>query len=206
MVRVRKPLGPRSSGAQLWSEVERLRRSAGDTRRTVAKERFDELASELERARAREGALIEDLRTAREAASEEGLSSESIAGKPALSKLRRTWSRFAGAVMRLPILRRSRGLGGVRLAVSTDLMADLDLFELDAPHGRVASLMRDRLRRQLTHPALMVRLASDGSAADYHRTLFLAAVARYYLRPSVWRTYDKASDEGVRDALGTVYK
>ena len=202
----RKPLGPRSSGAQLWAEVERLRRARGDTRRTVSRELFEETTALLERARARESAAIDEVSALRMAAAEQGIVEESFAGKPALTKLRKTWTRFSDAVMRLPATRRARGLGGVRIVANMDLMADLNLFELDAPHGRVAADMRNMLRRFLTHPARLAALSADGDAATYARTLFLAQVSTYFLRTSVWRTYEKASDEGIRDALGTVYK
>ena len=146
----RKPLGPRSSGAQLWAEVERLR-SSTDEARTA------ELTTELERARAREKAALDELAAARMGASERGIVDISVGGKPALAGMRKLWERFADAVGRLPTVRRSHGFSTVRLVAAKDLLADLMLFELDAPHGPAVSTQRHLLRRQLTHPAQIGR-------------------------------------------------
>lgn len=203
---MKAPLGPKSSGRALWEEVQRLRRNAGSGRRTVARAEYDELKADLERTRTRAEALLSEVSAARTAASDEGVAEDSVGGKPALAKMRATWNRFASAVLRLPATRAAVGMGGLRLTVAKNLSADLSLFELDAPHGERTAEVRNLLRRQLSHPSLLAALASDGSRGDYHRALFLFMVERYFLRPSIWRIYEKASDEGLRDTYGTVLK
>ena len=169
-------------------------------------ERVAELASEIERGHAREEALLNELAAARTEATDAGIGGISVAGKPAIAKFRAAWGKFADAVLRLPDVRQQAGLSAVRVVVAKDLVADLRLFELDAPRGRIEARERDRLRRLLDHPAMLDVFSNSASWAQYFRVLFLSQVVRSYVRPSVWRTYEKASDEGIRDTLGTVYK
>lgn len=196
---MKKPLGPTSSARQLWAEVERLRGSGDD-------ERVAELTTEVERARAREAGLLSELGAARAQASSSGVAAESVAGKPALAKARDAWGRFADAVLRLPETRAAEGFDRVRVAVAKNLVADMELFDLAWPRSRSEARERDRLRRFLTNPAWLDAMSDPHPAHDLMRSLYLAQVVRAYFRPSVWRIYEKASDEGIRDGLGTVYK
>jgi hypothetical protein len=195
----RRPLGPKSSAGELWTEVERLREGSDD-------ERFAELTTELERARARETAALSEVAAARATASRVGIAGESVGGKPALSKYRATWAEFADAVMNLPEVRRVDGWAKVRETVARDLAADLRLFELDAPRGRIEARRRDRLRRQLDSRAWLRCITTSEPWGATYRATFLQQVVRCYFRPSVWRIFEKASDEGIRDGLGVVYK
>lgn len=197
----RKDLSERSSARELWAELKRRERLKAEPSAEL-----DELRGDIERAHARENLLSSELAAARADASDAGISDESIAGKPAIAKYRREWKRFANAVLRLPRVRQTEGFYAVRIAVAKELDADLALFELDAPRGEIAARERDRLRRQLDTPAFVAVMARPETWADYQRLLFLSQVVRAYFRPSVWRVYDRATDEGALDRYGTVFK
>lgn len=201
-VRMRKdtPLD-KWSARQLAAEVRRLRAEAknpdGET---------GELRLALERARTREAALLSELAAARAEADAEGIAPDEVAGKPAVAKLRRTWRRFTDAVLRLPTVAAKEGFLAARLVVAKELVPDLVVFEADAPRGDIEARDRDRLRRLLDNPAYVNLLMAPSEWADVARIQFLSQAARAYLRPTVWKLYEHAPDEGVLDRGGTVYK
>lgn len=200
-----KPLTERSSSAQLWAEVKRLRKHQADPHGADAEETV-ELKALLERTRAQASAALDENAALRMAASDEGIAHDELAGKPALAKYRRTWTEFADAVARLPDTLRKFGMGAVADDCAIDLSADLDVFELDAPRGAVAAALRDRLRRQLTHRGFQASLAASDGAGAYHRRTFLSMVARYFFRSSVQKVYHEAAEEAKADRWGTVMK
>jgi hypothetical protein len=204
-------LGPKSSAAQLWAALqqERARHAAkpsGADQADLLENQARLFASDV-RASAREEALLKELAAARDEARSLGVAGERVAGKPAVADFRRTWERFAGAVLRLPDTRRQEGMKGVRLVVASDLLADLYLLSLGPPRGVTEARERDRLRRVLETPSFLAVLSRDEPWADRLRVLFLSQVARTYFRPSVWRAYEEASsDVPAADKWGTVYK
>lgn len=158
------------------------------------------------RARAREEALLKELVAARGEA-QGGVAGQRVAGRPALAQYRReTWARFALAVERLPSVRATEGMAGVRLAVASELLPDLYMLGLTPARGPVEATQRDEIRRVLDSPAFVAVLARDDPWADHLRVLFLSETARRYFRPSVWAVYEHGSDELKADRWGTVVK
>jgi hypothetical protein len=207
-----RPPGPKETGARNYAEVVLLRERLKSLERAQAdgvpigeaQARLD--AEESERARAREGHLLDELEAARGNAEATGLAGEEIAGKPALAKYRRKWSEFSDAVLRLPRVAVEEGRSYALGEIARKLDADLRLFELDAPRGETEARERDRLRRFLDDPAFAAILMEPAPWADLFRRQFLSNAARVYLRPSLWRIYGRAPDEGAMDRLGTVIK
>lgn len=189
------------SARQLLAEVRRL-----EGERKHPRKASDDLRDQLERARAREAILLSELAAARAEADSEGIAPDEVGGKPAVAKLRRTWARFTDAVLRLPAVAAREGFNAARLVVARQLVPDLVLFEADAPRGDIEARERDRLRRLLDNPAYVNVLMVPSDWADVARIQFLAQAARAFLRPTVWKLYEHAPDEGVLDRQGTVFK
>lgn len=189
------------SHRQLVAEVERLRREAGTTPADAAK-----AESEDARLRARVAVLTRRLAEAGDDAAFRGIALEQFAGRPALAKLRRAWTEFVAAVERLPDHRAAFGMAEVRARVAAELVPDLYLMGLTPPRSAGEAAERDQLRRYLDDPAFVAVMARPEPWASRLRTEFVSAVARTYLRVSVWRTFDRGTDEGALDKKGNVYK
>jgi hypothetical protein len=197
----RRGLSDKSSAGQLWGEVQRLRALRSNPSRETS-----ELREELERARARETYLMSELSAAQSAGAEDGIAPDEVAGKPAVAKFRRIFRKFSDAVLRLPATYRRHGHATAEMVIAKTLVADLELFELDAPRGTVESRERHRLRAMLVSPAFKALLMRDEPWAEHARIQFLNGVARSFFRPSVWRSYQHSPDEGAIDKWGTVVK
>lgn len=198
-----KPKTPREkwSAAQLLAELKRVEKE-----RSSPDGRIAELEAEAERARTRESALLSELAAARGEADADGIVPDEVGGKPAVAKLRRAWGRFSDAVLRLPTVAAKDGFNAARLVVAKQLVPDLLVFEADAPRGEIESKERDRLRRLLDNPAYVALLMTPSDWANAVRIQFLAQAAHAFLRPTVWRLYENAPDEGALDTKGTVWK
>lgn len=171
----------------------------------IERRRIETPSEEAERLRARVEAQSTELTALRTAAAS-GVAGKRVAGKAALADFRReTWRKFSDAVLRLPETRRTLGMAGVRLAIASELDADLYLLGVTAPRGNVEARERDRLRRILDSPPFAALLSRADGWADRLRVLYLSQTARAFYRPSVWAVYERASEDHA-DRWGNVDK
>jgi len=202
MARVKRVvLSERSSSRQLWEELQKVRRYKGEpTQESV------DLRAEVERMRVREASLLNQLAAATGEASTEGIAPNEAGGKPSLAKYRLLWRKFTDAVFRLPAVRNEKGWLAAQRSIATDLVGDLQLFELAEPRGPIEARLRVRIRRHLTSPAFQAVLMRDEPWADTMRVQFVVQAAYAFYRPALWKLNERAPDEGVLDRYGTVYK
>jgi hypothetical protein len=199
----RHPLSERSSSSELWREVGRLR-SRGSS--VAATEAEAENTRRVDEANSRVETLARELAAARSEADTEGVTGEQVAGRPSISQLRAVWRRFTKAVYRLPDTRSEEGMRGVHHAAATRLIPDLDTFVFREPRGPIEADARHNVRRVLTMPSQLALLSRPEPWAERLRYDYLAEASRVFYRPAVTAAFDKSSEEGHLDSLGTVNK
>jgi hypothetical protein len=170
----RVPLDQNAPPDRLWEEIGRLQRFARKT-----EDQRD--------------AALRQLADTEQASATAGLAGESFINRPALSDLRRLARDFGDVLLRLPTIRKARGFGAA-VAKMGELLADLDLLELDKPRGIQQVFDRHQLRRFLTHPSYQSMLSSPGPAGDYLRRMLIARVNNVYVRGAARRVFEKSTE------------
>lgn len=190
----------------LVEEVKLLRARTTTQGSALTDDERESLVGEVERANARAHYAESEWAAAREEAAVAGLDNGTLAGKPALAEYSRTWRRFATSIRNLPLIRETWGFEVAQFTIASRVIPNLLSLGVAGPRGEWESGEQDAVVRYASDPAFQGVLCRRDSWARRQTNRFLKRAARAFYRPSVWAIYEKGSESGAVDRLGTVVK